>query len=136
VKRGRSTRRAPSHSPPPAVANELLAALPAEILQRLSPALEPIPLVLKTILHQPGDPIEFVYFPGGGFVSELAVLENGDMVEIATIGREGMVGVFASRDAEPAPSMSMVQVATDVCYRLTAGQFRQEMDRRGPFMSS
>jgi len=133
MKRKPSASRSPSEAPSPAAANELLAALPAEVLQRLSPALELVPLALKEILHRPGDPIEYVYFPGAGFVSELTVLESGDMVEVATVGREGMVGIFASDGEERAPSLSMVQAAIDVCYRLRATVFREEMDRRGPF---
>jgi len=133
MKRKASANRSPSEAPSPAKANELLAALPAEVLQRLSPALELGSLALKEILHRPRDPIEYVYFPGAGFVSELTVLENGDMVEVATIGREGMVGIFASDGDERAPSLSMVQAAIDVCYRLRATVFREEMDRRGPF---
>ena len=133
MKRKPSANRSPSEAPSPAAANELLAALPAEVLQRLSPALELVPLALKEILHRPGDPIEYVYFPGAGFVSELTVLESGDMVEVATIGREGMVGIFASDGEERAPSLSMVQAAIEVCYRLRATVFREEMDRRGPF---
>jgi CRP-like cAMP-binding protein len=132
ARRKRSNR--PSADAPAApVANDLLAALPAEVLRRLWPALEPVPLVLKDILHRTGEPIEHVYFPGGGFVSELTVLETGEMVEIATIGREGMVGIFAAGDGEAAPSVSMVQAATDVCYRLRVAPFREEMDRRGAF---
>ena len=92
-----------------------------------------MPLTLKEILHQAGEPIEYVYFPGGGFISELTVLETGEMVEIATIGREGMVGIFAAGDGEQAPSVSMVQAATDVCYRLPTASFREEMDRGGAF---
>jgi CRP-like cAMP-binding protein len=115
------------------VANELLAALPDDVLQRLSPGLELVPLDLKQILHRPGEPIEYVYFPGGGFVSELTLLETGDMVEIATVGREGMVGIFASDDGQRAPSVSMVQVATTVCYRLHVAPFREEIDRRSAF---
>ena len=133
MKRKPSASRSPSEAPSPAAANELLAALPAEVLQRLSPALERVPLALKEILHRPGDPIEYVYFPGAGFVSELTVLESGDMVEVATVGREGMVGIFASDGEERAPSLSMVQAAIDVCYRLRGTVFREEMDRRGPF---
>ena len=133
MKRKPSASRSPSEAPSPAAANELLAALPAEVLQRLSPALERVPLALKEILHRPGDPIEYVYFPGAGFVSELTVLESGDMVEVATVGREGMVGIFASDGEERAPSLSMVQAAIEVCYRLRATVFREEMDRRGPF---
>jgi hypothetical protein len=42
-----------------------------------------------------------VYFPGGGFCSMLTVLEDGSMVEIATVGREGVVGVYAALMARP-----------------------------------
>jgi len=115
------------------MANDLLAALPAEVLQRLLPALERVPLALKEVLHQTGQPIEYVYFPGGGFVSELTVLETGEMVEIATIGREGVVGIFASGDGQQAPAVAMVQAASDLCYRLRSKAFRREMDRRSAF---
>ncbi len=120
-------------APASITANELLAALPAEVLADFSPALEHVPLRLKDVLHTPGEPIEYVYFPGGGFVSELTVLESGDMVEVATIGREGVVGIFASDDGEPAPSLLMVQAASDVCFRLQAQLFREQMARSGPF---
>lgn len=113
--------------------NQLLAALPGDVLTRLLPQLERLSLRLKDVLHAAGEPIEYVYFPGGGFVSELTVMESGDMVEIATVGREGMVGIFASDGDEASPSLSMVQAATDVCYRLPASVFREEMARRGPF---
>src|SRR5256885_12050563 len=52
------------------------------------------------LLHKPGEPIREVYFPGGGFCSMLTVLEDGGMVEIATVGREGMVGVSAVLDGK------------------------------------
>ena len=133
AKTKRASRRAGSTPPTGPQANQLLASLPAENLQRLLSALEPKPIVLQRILHQPGDAIEYVYFPGGGFVSELTVLETGEMVEVATVGREGMVGIFAAEDGERSPSASMVQAATDICYRLPAARFRDAMDRRGAF---
>lgn len=74
-----------------------------------------------------------MYFPGGGFCSELALLESGETVEIATIGREGMVGIFAGQDGQRAPSVAMVQAATALCYRLPAATFRREMDQQGIF---
>jgi CRP-like cAMP-binding protein len=77
--------------------------------------------------------VEHVYFPGGGFFSMLTVLKDGGMVEVATIGREGMVGITAVLDGNPLPSTSMVQGETDTCYRMKADVFRQEMDRRGVF---
>jgi CRP-like cAMP-binding protein len=92
-----------------------------------------VPLKLKDILHKPGDPIRDVYFPGGGFCSMLTVLEDGSMVEIATIGREGMVGVSAVLDGTPVTSAAMVQGETDTCYRMKVDAFRREIERRGAF---
>ena len=117
----------------PEVSNNLLAALPAEDLQRLMPAFDVVPLPLKQILHRTGERIDCVYFPGGGFCSELTLLASGEMVEVATIGREGMVGIFAAQDGERAPSVAMVQAATDLCYRLPTATFRREMDQQGIF---
>src|SRR5437762_11777117 len=134
VKR-RSTRSSSATRPPPPknIANALLAALPAQEYNRILPSLEVIPLKLKEFLHRSGEPIRHVYFPGGGFCSELTVLEDGGMVEIATIGREGMVGVAAVLDGGSVPSATMVQAETAICYQMAADDFRREMDRRGPF---
>ncbi len=63
----------------------------------------------------------------------LTVLEDGRMVEIATVGREGMIGVSAILDGAPVTSAAMVQGATDTCYRMKVDAFRQEIDRRGAF---
>ena len=91
------------------------------------------PLVLKHILQKPGERPREVYFPGGGFLSVVAVLEDGQMVEVATIGREGMLGISAMLGSAPVTSTTMVQGATDVCYRMPIEAFQREMDRRGPF---
>src|SRR5687768_7257204 len=113
--------------------NRLLAALPAADYARILPSLTVVPLKLKDVLHKPGEPIQDVYFPGGGFCSMLTVLEDGNMVEIATIGREGMVGVAAVLDGSPVTSTAMVQGETETCYRMNVDAFRRELDRRGAF---
>src|SRR5437016_14152851 len=122
-----------SKTPPPltAVRNTLLAALPVDDYQRIAPTLDTIPLKLKHVLHKPGERIEHVYFPGGGFCSIVTVLEDGRMVEVATVGREGMVGATAALDGNPVWSATMVQGETDTCYCMGADAFRREMDRRG-----
>jgi len=125
-------RRLPTTNRPPPT-NHLLAALPSADYQRLAPALDVIPLKLKEFLHKPGEPITHVYFPGGGFVSVVTVLEDGSMVEVATIGREGMLGVSAVLNGDPSPAAAMVQAETDTCYKMAVGVFRGEMDRQGPF---
>ena len=113
--------------------NLLLAALPAADYARIAPALTVVPLKLKEILHKPGEHIKYVYFPGAGFCSMLASLEDGGMVEVATIGREGMVGTAAVLDGNAANAVTMVQGESDICYRMAGDGFRDEMDRRGAF---
>jgi CRP-like cAMP-binding protein len=125
-------RRLPSFDRPPP-ANKLLAALPVDVYARLAPTLGATSLKLKRFLHKPGEPIDQLYFPGGGFVSVVTVLKDGSMVEVATIGREGMLGMSAALNRDPSPSASMVQAETDICYTMSAQAFRQEMDRRGAF---
>ncbi len=124
-----------SSRPLPIVRNRLLAALPSSDFDRLLPLLTETPLELKTVLHRPGEAIRHVYFPGGGFLSIVTVLESGRMVEVATIGREGMAGSAAVLDGLRAAPATMVQGASDLCYRMTAAVFREEMDRGGAFQT-
>jgi CRP-like cAMP-binding protein len=113
--------------------NRLLAALPADESQRIVPTLDVVPLKLKDFLQKAGEPIRYVYFPGGGFCSIVTVLEDGSMVEVATIGREGAIGTLAVSDGTLMPAAVMVQGAAEICYRMAADAFRREMDRRGAF---
>ena len=124
----RHTPRDPGQS-----TNRLLAALPAEDYRRLLPSLKVLPLKLRRILYKPGDVVDHVYFPGGGFVSVVTVLSSGAMVEVATIGREGMVGVSATKAGYRESALTMVQMETESCVRMPAPAFRREMHRRGPF---
>ena len=118
------------------IENNLLAALPAEDLHRVRPQLDVVPLKLKELLHKPGEPIDYVYFPGAGFCSIVTVLEDGNMVEAAAIGREGLVGLAASASTEtPSSIASMAQSDMEICYRMKADHFRRELGRCGAFQA-
>ena len=85
-----------SPRPPPVVArspNKLLAALPAADYQRILPSLTTVPLKFKQVLHKNGAKIDKVYFLGGGVGSVTNVMKDGRMVEVATIGNEGVIGI-------------------------------------------
>jgi CRP-like cAMP-binding protein len=110
-----------------------LAALPSEVWDRIAPSLDVVPLPLKQVVHRPGERTRDVYFPGGGFISIVTVLNDGGMIEVATVGREGMVGVSAMLDGDPSPSAAMVQGGMARCYRMPADVFREEIDRRNSF---
>lgn len=123
------TRRSPGN--PGQSQNRLLSALPADDYRRIAPLLTHVPLKLKCVLYKPGDVVQDVYFPGGGFVSVVSVLANGDMVEVATIGSEGLVGVSAVTAGCPESTLTMVQMETDSCVKMPAPAFRREIERRG-----
>jgi CRP-like cAMP-binding protein len=73
--------------------NRLLAALPPTEYTQLYPQLERIRLQPKQILYTPGMPLTHVYFPEGGVVSLLVVLEDGATTEVAALGNRDMVGL-------------------------------------------
>src|ERR1700704_1214938 len=82
-----------SSTPSVAVKNQLLAALPPEVLSRLLPRMRPFSLSLRESLIRPDTTIEAVYFVESGFVSLVAALDDGTQAEVGLIGREGMVGL-------------------------------------------
>jgi CRP-like cAMP-binding protein len=131
----RRTLQLRSTTPPSqgAIQNRLLASLPSTDRDHLIATLDVVPLTLRDLLHKPGEPVDYVYFPGGGFCSIVTVLKNGNMVEVATVGREGAVGLSALLKTNFAASATIVQGDTDTCYRMTAERYRHEMAKSGPF---
>jgi CRP-like cAMP-binding protein len=112
--------------------NLLLAALPPDDYARIDPHLEVVPLRLRQMLHQPGTPLRSFYFPADGFCSQLTVMADGRMVEVATVGREGVVGLLGDPGLGTATSAAMVQ-APCVSVEMPATVFRREMNRSGAF---
>jgi CRP-like cAMP-binding protein len=123
----------PSRPPPETSPNRLLAALPQADYRRILPSLSTIPLTLKKILHKQGSKIDAVYFPGGGVCSVTNVMTDGRMVEVATIGNEGMVGITIFLGGELAVGEAFVQVPDGLAQSMSVETFRTELDRRGPF---
>lgn len=73
--------------------NHILSSLPKAISKPLQPAMKRVALEQETYLFQPDDEPDFIYFPETAAVSEFQILEDGRMVEVAIIGREGAVGL-------------------------------------------
>jgi CRP-like cAMP-binding protein len=94
--------------------NRLLDSLPREEYERLQPYLKPLFLEVKQELYEPNKPIEFVYFPLDGVYSLLSLTSKGDLVEVATVGNEGMVGLPVFLGAKHIPGLAIAQVPGDV----------------------
>jgi CRP-like cAMP-binding protein len=73
--------------------NRLLGALEPAERDRVEAIARPLDLEVKTVLFEPGEPVESVYFPLTGVISLVTPLQDGSIVEVATIGNEGVVGV-------------------------------------------
>lgn len=104
--------------------NRLLTALHRKSGNSAIDSLELRPLTLRQELYSPDRPIEHVYFPVNGVVSMLAKLEGGTMVEVATVGNEGMIGLPLFLGADATPGMAFSQVPGNA-YRMTAAHFRE-----------
>src|SRR5581483_5420126 len=72
--------------------NLLLAVLPPGDLALLKPHLRDVKLDQGAVLQEQDETIKDVYFPYDSIVSLLAVMQQGDAIETATVGREGAVG--------------------------------------------
>ena len=129
-------RRVSSVRPPPdeRPKNRLLAALPADDFHRLRPYLKTVPIHLKQMLHEKGERLRAVYFPNGGVVSITTRLVKGTMVEAATVGDEGMVGIEAFlSDHAVAPGDAFMQVPDTNAERMSIEDFRRETGAPGAF---
>ena len=91
--------------------NQLLAALPADVLRRLEPHLEPFELRARQVLYEPGDRVRHAVFPENGMVSVVNVMQDGRSIEVGTIGNEGVSGVPALWGIDFVPYRCVVQIA-------------------------
>jgi hypothetical protein len=73
--------------------NRILGRLPSKDFQSVRQRMELVTLSLGTTLYEPFTPLERVYFPEDGVASLLTQLDDGIETEVATVGREGMVGM-------------------------------------------
>ena len=117
----------------PTPGNRLLAMLPQSDLDRLLPRMRRISLARKQILHKPGERIGEIYFPNGGVCSMTTVMGDGRMVEVATIGNEGVVGISAIFGRETANGESLVQVPGTDALAMPVEVFREELERNLAF---
>lgn len=108
--------------------NRLLAALPADVLCRLRPALEPIRLSPGQVIYEPDEALSHVYFPTTAIVSLLYTMENGTSAEMGIVGCDGVVGIAVFMGGDTTPNRAVVQSAGDA-FSLAPGFLRDEFRR-------
>ena len=103
-----STRVLPDGTP---LQNRLLASLPTLDYNRIAQHLRVQTSVTGDMLHEEGRRIDDVYFPNGGVFSVTTRMRDGSLVEVATVGREGMLGVGAFLGDRSGTGRTFLQVA-------------------------
>jgi CRP-like cAMP-binding protein len=108
------------------VHNRILTALPPKELARLAPRLERVDLVVRQLLSKADTPIDYGYFPQKGVISLVRPMQDGAMVEVGLVGREGFVGLPAVLGGRTHTVEKMVQVQGSAL-RISARTLREEL---------
>lgn len=93
----------------PAFQNHLLQALPPDVLERITPHLEPTELLRGTVLYEAGSQIKCTYFPINSIISLFYIMSNGNSAQTAMVGCEGMVGISPFLGCPISPSSAVMQ---------------------------
>lgn len=110
--------------------NRLLAAIPDEEYQRLLPYLEFVHLAKNKIVYEAGDTTRHAYFLTSGMASLLSITEHGEMIEVAMVGNEGMIGIPIVLQVNKTPHRVLVQIPADAM-RIKADLLRAEFNQGG-----
>ncbi len=73
--------------------NSILGALTAAEIESLVPHLELVTLLHSEVVFEDNDKLRYAYFPVSSTVSLLCCLEDGSCVEVAMVGKEGILGI-------------------------------------------
>jgi CRP-like cAMP-binding protein len=112
--------------------NQLLDALPKSDRADLETDLEIVTLAAHNFTQSIGKAMDYVDFPIDAVLSVVATLENGDSVEVGTVGRESFVESDAALDCDVAQRTSFCQVRGTVG-RMPIGRFESRMATSVPF---
>lgn len=113
-----------SPTTPNGTGNRLLDRLPRKEYKGLLPQLETISFTQEEEVDRQNSPLSHVYFPKNGVFSTLILMEDGERIEAAPIGKEGMVGVPAVLGLDFSPVTTTLLVPGD-CLRLPAPSLLQ-----------
>jgi CRP-like cAMP-binding protein len=105
--------------------NQLLASLRAPHTLQSMQKFRRVRLPLGRILFQPDEPLESVYFPSTAVISLLNVMDDGRVVEIATVGKEGVIGARSLFAPKTALTRAVVQIEGEALV-ISDSAFRQE----------
>ncbi|WP_233254774.1 helix-turn-helix domain-containing protein [Limnohabitans sp. T6-5] len=106
--------------------NRILAALPLSQYTRMVEHLKPVDLVSGQVIYEPGEALDFVYFPITCTTSLVSHTQDGESSELAMTGRDGLVGIPLVLGGASMNHRVMVQRA-GCAFRMSAEAFEAEL---------
>jgi CRP-like cAMP-binding protein len=91
-------------------ANMLLSTLSTPALRDLQQVWEPVNLNAGDVLHEPFQPIEYLYFFEGGLSSEIVTDSEGEKIEVGCIGKEGFSGFPVALGVPSSPHRAFMEI--------------------------
>jgi CRP-like cAMP-binding protein len=117
------------------VGNRLLRTWPGDALKRLERHFEPVSLAKGDMLFLEGERARYVYFPTSGMVSLMATSGDGESIELASMGSDGVIGIDSLLSVLPQPFTAVVQIAGDA-HRIQSVVLAQELRHPNPIQQS
>ncbi|MDV6979290.1 Crp/Fnr family transcriptional regulator [Mycobacterium intracellulare] len=110
--------------------NAILAQLPDREFDALKLHLRVESAEMKHSAYEPHTPIKDIYFPLSSVFSLVAVADGRVILEVATIGHEGMVGLPVYLGATSSPQAAFCQVPGEAA-RISVEDFRRALSHDG-----
>jgi CRP-like cAMP-binding protein len=120
-------------TPPDPSSNRILSRLPWDDREDMLRRMERCPLDPRAVLVEANEPIRHVHFPLSGVISLVIATVNGATLEVAMVGREGMLGLPILLGGASTPMSAVVQVPGEAL-RMSAAAFGEEVKRSGPLV--
>ena len=107
--------------------NFLLSTLPQHAYELLVPHLELVTSPLHMTLFERGKAMQYAYFPTTGQHSILAPMKDGGMVEVGTVGFEGMAAVDLLTGGDLASETVVCEVPGEAL-RMPVSAFKEQLE--------
>jgi len=109
--------------------NRILATLEPADYDALMLEAEVVPLKFRKRLYSQDEPVDAVHFPLACMVSLLVTSGGTPQMEMATIGKEGVVGASEVLQMQPSMGLNLIQIPGDAV-RIEAVAFRKILGAR------
>ena len=114
--------------------NRILRDLPPQDRNRILTTLQPERFELGDVICEPGQRLDYIYFPITAVVSSLYTTEDGATAEMGLVGNDGVVGVSLFLGGDAPPNQTTVVVAGDAL-KLRVRVLREEFAAGGPLQA-